>query len=413
MKGSIRPVKPFTNRRAKSIGPGQWLKALATLRGVIIASALLGLAAVLWITTPTLAAKALLVEDLTGTLTATDLANELVGSGITISGVTFTGAPAAGGRFSDPDAVIGFDSGIILGSGSVLDVVGPNISDSTGTGNGTPGDPDLDALSSVTTFDAAVLEFDFVPDDDMVSFRYVFASEEYNEFVNSAFNDIFAFFINGTNCATIDGLPISINTINNGNPFDTDPRSHPELYINNDLDDGGGTIDTEMDGMTVILTCMVSVTPSTTNHIKLAIADGTDTILDANVFLEAGSFTTEPPNAIELISFTAEPGPGGVVLAWQTASEIDNEGFNIWRSETPNGAYLKLTNQLIPAQGNADTGASYVYVDQTVVAGRTYYYRLEDVDLNGKSTFHNQMVTVTGSPQSYQYYLPLILTAGE
>ncbi len=131
------------------------------------------------------------------------------------------------------------------------------------TQNGTPGDADLTALAGFTTFDASILEFDFVPATDTVFFRFVFASDEYNEFVTTQFNDVFAFFVNGTNCATVEGDPVSINTINFGRPYGSTPNSHPELYINNDLQDGGGSINTEMDGLTHVLTCTATVTART------------------------------------------------------------------------------------------------------------------------------------------------------
>jgi hypothetical protein len=249
---------------------------------------------------------ALTTEDLTGALTPSDLANSLVGTGISISNVTYTGADEAAGTFSGGTGIIGFESGIMLSSGDIINVVGPNVQDGIGTNNGTSGDTDLTDLSGFPTNDAAVLEFDFVPDGDAVTFSYVFASDEYNEYVHSSYNDVFAFFINGVNCATINGDPVSVNTINNGNPYDTDPREHPEYFINNDLDDGGGAIDTEMDGLTVVLACDSAVTANETNHIKLAIADASDYILDSNVFLQAGSFEVPEPEPEEAPPFVPE-----------------------------------------------------------------------------------------------------------
>ena len=232
------------------------------------------------------AGPSLATTDLTGALAPQDLANALVGAGITVSNVTYTGADVAGGTFSGGTGIIGFEEGIILSSGSIANVVGPNLSPGITGSNGTAGDADLTVLSGFPTFDAAVLEFDFVPQGEAISIRYVFASDEYNEYVNSAFNDTFAFFINGENCATVSGVPVAINTINNGNPFDTAPRSQPELYVNNE----GGGINTEMDGLTVVLTCNSLVDAGETNHIKLAIADASDEALDSNVFLEISSF---------------------------------------------------------------------------------------------------------------------------
>ena len=158
---------------------------------------------------------------------------------------------------------IGISDGVVLSSGNVASVVGPNL---LGKHNHfilqLPGDPDLDALVGAATFDATVLEFDFIPSADKVFFQYIFASEEYNEFVNSAFNDVFAFFINGVNCATIGDprVPVSINNINNGNPFGGG-GPNAALYQNNDIA-SGAPINTEMDGLTVALTCEAAVTPN-------------------------------------------------------------------------------------------------------------------------------------------------------
>jgi hypothetical protein len=247
------------------------------------------------------------VDDLTGVLTPTDLGDSLAGPGITISTVTYTGADVAAGGFSGGAGIIGFDTGVVLGSGQVGDVIGPNSSDNISTSNGTPGDADLDALSGFTTFDAAVLEIDFIPNGASVFFRYVFSSEEYNEFVNTQFNDAFAFYVNGVNCAVVDGNPITINTINNGNPFGSMPNSNPGLYINNDCNDGGCPHDTEMDGYTTVLTCGAVVTPNVENTLKLAIADASDDIYDANVFIEGGSLTTVPTD-VSLSAFGTDNG---------------------------------------------------------------------------------------------------------
>ena len=265
-------------------------------QGIVVAG-LLVLAASIGTAAPTGASPDLITQDLTTGLTPAALAQALVSGGVTISNVTYTGADVAAGAFSGGTGIIGFPSGIILSSGNIADVAGPNENDATGTGNGTPGDTNLNTLSGFETFDAAVLEFDFVPKTSTVSFRYVFASEEYNEWVNTQYNDVFAFFINGVNCATVPGTgqPISINTINNGNPFGTDPRQNPALYRNNDLEDGGGSIDTEMDGLTVVLTCVAPVNANVLNHMKLAIADASDEIYDAVVFLEAGSLVGAGP----------------------------------------------------------------------------------------------------------------------
>jgi hypothetical protein len=250
-------------------------------------------------TTASTAAARLTTNDLAdGVPTAAQLAQNLAGPGVTVSNVTYTGAPAAAGAFAGGTGIVGFEKGVVLGSGAVASVVGPNVQDYLSTRNGTPGDADLDALVGGATGDAAVLQFDVVPTENTLTFSYVFSSDEYNEFVSEGvttmFNDVFAFYVNGQNCALVPGTsdPVSINTINGGNPPVV--AKHPELYRNNDPSDGGGSIGTEMDGLTVVLTCVAAVTAGQANHVKLAIADRSDRGVDSNVFLQQGSFIARP-----------------------------------------------------------------------------------------------------------------------
>lgn len=92
--------------------------------------------------------------------------------------------------------------------------------------------------------------------------------------------------------------------------------------------------------------------------------------------------------AVELASFTAgSVGGGKVALNWETATEVNNAGFNLYRSRLLDGIYKKINEGLIPARDNAATGASYSYEDSP---GRgTFYYKLEDVDRNGATTMHD------------------------
>ena len=100
------------------------------------------------------------------------------------------------------------------------------------------------------------------------------------------------------------------------------------------------------------------------------------------------SWKDAQPTAITLASFRAEPGAGHITLIWETATEIDTRGFNIYRAESENGNYIKINTSLIPAKGSATQGASYKFVDTAVQNRRTYYYKLEDIDLNGTATMH-------------------------
>ena len=99
---------------------------------------------------------------------------------------------------------------------------------------------------------------------------------------------------------------------------------------------------------------------------------------------------------VNLSSFTATPKARKVLLQWTTESEINNAGFNLYRSESKNGEYLKINDSLIPAQGSSTQGASYEFTDTDVKNRKAYYYKLEDLDLNGMRTLHGP---VTATPR--------------
>jgi hypothetical protein len=286
-----------------------------------------GIAAMAALVTASQASAALTVQDLEHGATADGLAQALAGQGVTISNVTHTGAPRAAGTFGGGDGIVGFGGGVVLGSGKVQTdpadatcsrgVEGPNqCYEDTGSGGGpggvsnstafgTPGDPELSALSQAfggaETFDASILEFDFVPDGTQVTFNYVFSSDEYSDFSNTSVNDVFGFFVNTTNCATVPGTnePVTVNTINNGNDVGGDPTPHnPQFFIDNVRP--SPTLDTEMDGLTTVFTCTAAVNAGETNHMKLAVADAGDEIFDAGVFIQAGSLSSPPSSGLVL-----------------------------------------------------------------------------------------------------------------
>jgi photosystem II stability/assembly factor-like uncharacterized protein len=91
---------------------------------------------------------------------------------------------------------------------------------------------------------------------------------------------------------------------------------------------------------------------------------------------------------IKLASFGADCQSNEIIIAWNTLSELDNAGFNLWRSEAENGSYIKINSSLIEAVGGATLSAEYSFTDATAIPGGTYYYKLEDIDTSGGSTFH-------------------------
>ncbi len=99
-------------------------------------------------------------------------------------------------------------------------------------------------------------------------------------------------------------------------------------------------------------------------------------------------FATQKTTLIELSSFTAKASNGRVKLEWETESEIDNAGFNIWRATAADGEYVKLNNEIIPAKGSETKGAKYVFTDNIAKNRKIYFYKLQDIDVYGMSTFH-------------------------
>jgi hypothetical protein len=91
---------------------------------------------------------------------------------------------------------------------------------------------------------------------------------------------------------------------------------------------------------------------------------------------------------ITLSAFTATPDDWEIILDWKTESEVNNAGFNIYRSKSEDGEYIKINDSLIPAEGSPTEGASYEFADKEVKLWKSYYYKLEDIDLNGTSTMH-------------------------
>ncbi|MBV6403869.1 MAG: choice-of-anchor L domain-containing protein [Flavobacteriales bacterium] len=256
--------------------------------------------------------------------------NVLLGAGITVSNVTFNGQPGnlvndQIGSFDGTNSNVGIAQGLVMCSGSIPEVVGPNDDESFSVGPASPaftGDIDLETISQQAVNDKAVLEFDFVPAGDSLVFRFVFGSEEYNEYVCSSFNDVFGFFLSGpgingpfsnnaANIALVPGtnVPIGINTVNNGTPGSFGDAANCAAvdpgWQNNSIHyfDNAGGLTVQYDGFTVVLTAYALVQCGQTYHIKLAIADAFDSAFDSGVFLEGGSFSS--PNAIDLEVVTA------------------------------------------------------------------------------------------------------------
>jgi hypothetical protein len=230
---------------------------------------------------------------LTANNDATSLINTLLSgsSGITATNATYSGSALAAGTFSGGNPDLGIDEGVILSTGRVIDAVGPNNSPSAG--------PILPALPGTallpgTTFDAAILSFDFTTTTGAISLDYVFGSEEYPEFVNGttgtglSVNDQFRFFIDGENIALVPGTstPISIDTVN--------PGLNSGLYRDNNT----GALNLQYDGFTTVLTAQKTGLSPGSHTFQLVIADLGDEFYDSGVFLRAGSISATAATAV-------------------------------------------------------------------------------------------------------------------
>lgn len=221
------------------------------------------------------------------TITPTNIANTLVnsilGSGVNVTSSSFAGAAGSAGLFSDGSSAIGLNTGIILTTGDAALAVGPNNGEGVGRDNGGPGSSDLNTIIP-NTFDATILNIDFTTTTGNLFFNFVFASEEYNEYVGSEFNDVFAFFLNGENIALLpNNTPVSINNVNNG--------VNAPFYIDNT----NGDFDTQYDGFTRVLTANAMNLGTGLNTISIQIADVGDSVWDSAVFIQAGSFSSSNP----------------------------------------------------------------------------------------------------------------------
>ena len=259
-------------------------------------------------------------QDLSTELTPEDLVHTLTCGGLQVSNITYTGADVAGGVFQSTPGTIGLERGIILSTGNIVNVIGPNTSNGIGVNNGTAGDADLDALAGIATHDAAVLEFDFIANADTIQFRYVFASDEYNEYVGE-YNDLVAVFVNGVNCAKIGPDVVSVNNVN--------LLKNTGYFINNDIP-SGAPLNTEMDGLTTVLSCQAAVKAGASNHVKIAIADARDSTVDSNVFIEACSFTCcsgkNCPDNPELSKNCVSVAPPFYVVTNRTFEDLSRPG---------------------------------------------------------------------------------------
>ncbi len=227
-------------------------------------------------------------------LNAQALVERFMGEGVNVFNVRVRGNNLCLGAFEMKNTYFPMESGIVLSTGQVSAITSgknnyPN--HSTAMRENAGSDNDLMRMVSTRIYNITVIEFDFIPLHDSVYFDYVFASEEYPEYVGSRFNDVFCLMLSGPqfpksiNLARLGNPPVPV-TVNNINS-----KKNKSLFLSNHgkLPDGY-KYQVEFDGFTTLLTASSPVRAGKKHHLKIAIGNTNDMSYDSGVFLRAGSF---------------------------------------------------------------------------------------------------------------------------
>ncbi len=325
-------------------------------------------------------------------VTPEEAVNLLLGDGIVASNISYSGDPIQLGFLSGYEGtVFPVGEGVIL-SCDPCKAVDLDWDFSEFLTTPVSGEPDLLTIANSvppligqffsvgSVNDVCILEFDFTPTGDSLKFKYSFGSDEYLEWVNTGFNDVFAFFLSGPgivgefdsppgfpdgaiNIAFIPDsdpvLPITISSVNN--------VLNPQYYIDNPMN-----VDISSDGFTVVLEAQAQVICGETYHIKLAIADGSDTALESIVVLEAGSFSS---NAVSIDSEIEVDDPPPFLASNSVLEGCISGHFNLY----PPANLAEPQTVEIEIGGTATNGIDYELVDGSVTFNPG---EITEVDIN-------------------------------
>ena len=320
----------------------------------------------------------------------------LAGDGVVLSNGTTSGSATQFGIFNRGNVTnFPISSGIVMTSGTYSNVSQnsqyPYANSSTGPDVQTPDTNLSKILSNVTFFDRAALDFDFVAFSDTVAFNYVFASEEYPDYVCSDMNDVFGFFVTGYDPVTNSNhtwnvallpnsvTPVTINTVNGGTQGQYATLGTPCVLTNNQYyTQNSYSSPPIFNGYTKKLTASATIMACRNYHMHLAVADVNDNAFDSGVFLEEGSFYSP---SVEMDTAWDLQGFGDTLV--QNCRDVDVE-FRLPRPVVSGNYHAQL---LFPAThaGIAAVGRDYkvtTTVDTNTVELNTqsppFYYNQGD-----------------------------------
>jgi len=246
--------------------------------------------------------------------TSEQLIEEVLNDGTTCVTITnvqsYTGTNVNGIAYFEKNGTnFPFDNGIILSTGNAMDAPGPNNVELSGQEIGWNGDADIESMSGyLNSTNASAIVFDFIPTENEISFRFIFASEGYNKYNECIYSDSLAFILHDLTTGVTYNLAI-LPTSNNGNDAIAANNIHPTIptlcYQNNEqyfsnynFDDSDPSVAQnsaiEYGGQTVPMTAFALVNPGDSYRLKLVIADITSPDLDSAVFIEGGNFNSCP-----------------------------------------------------------------------------------------------------------------------
>ena len=262
-------------------------------------------------------------------------------SNVSVSSWDF-GSGSSFGKFTSGGSIFPFADGILLTTGKATSAIGPNNSILSEGPTNWQGDSDLEQALGIgqSSINATVLEFDFLPLSNKISFDYIFASEQYlsNPSQNQcSYTDGFVFLLKKantteayTNLAVVPGtnIPVRVNTVR-GSGTICPPANEAYFDAFN-----GVNYPTNYNGQTKILTAKSTVTPGTLYHIKLVVADQGNNLYDSAIFLGGGSFKVEKDLGIDRLISTNNPLCFGTTLGLN-ATEPGSNSYQWLRNGIP------------------------------------------------------------------------------